>query len=39
MCNRRLADDYEDVSMQELIWRIRMEYRPEQTQRYLSEYF
>lgn len=39
MCNRRLAADYEDVSMQELIWRIRMEYRPEQTQRYLSEYF
>lgn len=39
MCNRRLAEDYEDVSMQELIWRIRMEYRPEQTQRYLNEYF
>lgn len=39
MCDRRLAVDYEDVSMQELIWRIRMEYRPEQTQRYLTEYF
>ena len=39
LCNRRLAADYEDVSMQELIWRIRMEYRPEQTERYLNEYF
>lgn len=39
MCNRRLDEDYQAVSMQELIWRIRMEYRPEQTQRFLNEYF
>lgn len=39
MCDRRLTEDYESVSMQELIWRIRMEYRPEQTKRYLNEYF
>jgi hypothetical protein len=39
MCNRRLSSDFEAVSMQELVWRIRMEYRPEQTQKYLNEYF
>jgi hypothetical protein len=39
MCNRRLNNDFEAVNMQELIWRIRMEYRPEQTQKYLNEYF
>lgn len=39
MCNRRLDAGYEDVSMQELIWRIRMEYRPEQTRQYLNQYF
>lgn len=39
LCNRRLEADYEDVTMQELIWRIRMEYRPEQTRKYLNEYF
>ena len=39
MCARRLDEDVHVVNMQELIWRIRMEYRPEQTQKYLSEYF
>lgn len=39
MCHRRLADDYEAVTLQELIWRVRMEYRPEQTERFLNEYF
>lgn len=39
MCVRRLNDDYEVVNMQELIWRIRMYYRPEQTEKYLNEYY
>ena len=38
MCNRRLDSDYEAVSMQELIWRIRMKYRPEQTKEFLKSY-
>lgn len=37
LCNRRLQN-YEAVSMQELIWRVRMEYRPEQTNKFLAEY-
>lgn len=39
MCDRRLDSDYETVCMQELIWRIRMKYRPEQTEKYLNTYF
>lgn len=39
MCARRLDSDYETVCMQELIWRIRMKYRPEQTEKYLNTYF
>lgn len=39
MCARRLNKDYETVNMQELIWRIRMHYRPVQTKKYLTEYF
>ena len=38
-CADRLDDNINVVNIQELIWRIRMEYRPEQTQKYLSEYF
>ncbi len=37
MCQRRLTDR-QPISMQELIWRIRMEYRPDQTQDYLKKY-
>ena len=40
MCARRLdKNTYEAVNMQELIWRIRMHYKPEQTKKYLNEYF
>lgn len=39
MCNRRLDSDYVNVSMQELIWRIRMKYKPEQTDKYLNSIF
>lgn len=39
MCVRRLNNDYEVVNMQELIWRIRMHYKPEQTEKYLNEYY
>lgn len=39
MCARRLKDNYEVVNMQELIWRIRKYYRPEQTEKYLNEYY
>ena len=39
LCANRLEEDVNIVNMQELIWRIRMEYRPEQTRKYLSEYF
>ena len=39
MCTRRLNDKYEAVNLQELIWRVRMHYEPEQTKKYLSEYF
>ena len=40
MCARRLdTSSIEVVNMQELIWRIRMQYRPEQTKKYLKAYF
>lgn len=40
MCAHRLdKNNYETVNMQELIWRIRMQYQPEQTKKYLKEYF
>lgn len=39
MCARRLNENYKVVNMQELIWRIRMHYRPEQTDKYLNEYY
>lgn len=40
MCLRRLdKNTFEAVSMQELIWRIRMHYKPDQTKKYLNEYF
>ncbi len=39
MCDRRLDDSYQTVNIQELIWRVRMEYRPEQTEQFLNEYY
>ena len=39
LCARRLNDDIHVVNMQELIWRIRMEYRPEQTKKFLEQYY
>lgn len=37
LCTRRLSDDYELCSLEELFWRIRMEYRLEQTMKVLSK--
>lgn len=34
-----LGNDFKVVSVQELIWRVRMHYRPEQTKKYLNEVF
>lgn len=39
MCARRLGDDTQVVNAEELIWRIRMHYRPEQTKDFLSKVF
>lgn len=39
LCLGHLDDRFEAVNMQELVWRIRMSERPEQTTRYLSIYF
>jgi hypothetical protein len=40
MCARRLDKDKQEVvTMQELIWRIRMQHSPEQTKKYLNTYF
>lgn len=38
-CARQLDDRFEVVNMQELVWRLRMSKRPEQTRRYLTSYF
>ena len=35
-CLEQLPDRFQAVSAQELIWRVRMAYRPEQTRKYLS---
>lgn len=39
LCTDNLDDDYEVVNIEELIWRLRMQERPEQTKQYLSEVF
>lgn len=36
LCHNRLDDSYEAVNLQEFFWRIRMEYRPEQTRKILG---
>ncbi|MGN0189890.1 MAG: hypothetical protein ACI395_10280, partial [Candidatus Cryptobacteroides sp.] len=38
MCMRRLDNDVNVISLHELIWRIRMYYRPEQTKTILKSY-
>lgn len=38
-CADRLDGDVNVVNTQELVWRVRMEYRPEQTMKYFTEYF
>ena len=39
LCMNHLDDNFKVVSVQELIWRIRMYHRPDQTKKYLSEMF
>lgn len=39
LCADKLDEDYKVVNIEELIWRIRMQHRPEQTKKYLSEVF
>ena len=36
LCKNHLNDDFETVSVQELVWRIRATYRPEQTAKLLK---
>lgn len=38
-CADRLDERFEVVNMQELVWRLRMSQRPEQTQEYLNKVF
>lgn len=40
LCDQHLADNnFKTVSVQEMIWRVRMSYYPEETNKYLSEVF
>lgn len=39
LCLGHLDDSFEAVNMQELVWRVRMSERPEQTRHYLGIYF
>ncbi|WP_028296320.1 GxGYxYP domain-containing protein [Olivibacter sitiensis] len=39
LLKNHLGEDYELVNPQELIWRIRKEYKPEQTEKYLQSYY
>lgn len=39
LCARRLPENVRVVNLEELIWRVRMHYRPEQTRDYLSKTF
>jgi hypothetical protein len=38
LCQRRLPSDYKCVSLQELIWRMRMKHNKEQTTKFLNQY-
>ncbi|SMO89431.1 GxGYxY sequence motif-containing protein [Saccharicrinis carchari] len=39
LCADKLNQNYAVVNIEEMIWRIRMHHRPEQTQKYLDEVF
>ncbi|MGQ1947545.1 hypothetical protein ACT3CD_10665 [Geofilum sp. OHC36d9] len=39
LCVDKLNENYSVVNIEEMIWRIRMHYRPEQTKKYLDEAF
>ncbi|SEL40242.1 GxGYxYP domain-containing protein [Parapedobacter koreensis] len=39
LVKKHLGDDFEVVNPQELIWRIRKQYKPEQTEQYLNTYY
>jgi len=39
LCMNHLDDNFQVVSVQEMIWRVRMHYRTDQTKKYLSEIF
>lgn len=39
LCTAKLSDDTQVVNVEELIWRIRMHYRPEQTTEVLSQFY
>lgn len=39
LCTNHLNDNFEVISVQEMIWRVRMANRAEQTKKYLSEVF
>lgn len=39
LCKNHLTEEFEVINIQELIWRVRMKNRPEQTLKYLNRYF
>ena len=39
LCSDKLDENIKVVNVEELVWRIRMHYRPEQTQQYLKEVY
>lgn len=39
LCTNHLGSDFEVVNVQELIWRVRNQYKPEQTSKYLKTYY
>ncbi|TLX78485.1 hypothetical protein E9993_01950 [Labilibacter sediminis] len=39
LCADKLNENYKVVNIEEMIWRIRMHYRPEQTKQYFNEVF
>lgn len=39
LMQKHLSDSFEVVGVQELIWRIRMQHKPEQTKKFLENYF
>lgn len=39
LCSKHLGDNFEVVNLQELVWRLRMSQRPEQTKQFLNKVF